>query len=268
MWSSEEPVLSTAVVLVRSGVFQRRCDGVVSVADTNTGYVQQAGQVQQVAHPDGGDVCTSITIADDIADRIAHSGRIVVAPAVYLAHWRLIVAARAAPSHSLLDDLTGEILAAFISPPRNPEPPAGAVAAVDEARLRLNSDPGIRLIDLAENVGRSTWYLSRIFHQVTGDTISSYRLRLRTRAAIDEFIDSDHPAGGLAALAARHGFADQAHMTRSIRRETNLPPTTLRTLHHAPTPGTFTANDGTPTMPSATSRANSPGTSPKASTLS
>ncbi|HET9541208.1 MAG TPA: AraC family transcriptional regulator, partial [Candidatus Limnocylindria bacterium] len=60
-WSAEEPLTSLSVVLVRSGLFRRRVDGVESVAEPTAGYLQRPGSIQQVAHPCGGDRSTVIT---------------------------------------------------------------------------------------------------------------------------------------------------------------------------------------------------------------
>ena len=43
------------------------------------------------------------------------------------------------------------------------------------------------------------------------------------RAALADLADLAG-AASLAAVAAQHGFADQAHMTRSVRAVTGLPP--------------------------------------------
>ncbi len=222
-WSPPEPVGASAVVLVRRGVFARRVDGEVGVADPLTGYVQRPGEVQQVAHPAGGDVCTSIGIDPELADRLAWAGPLTVSPAADLAHRRLIARAGSAASAADLIDLGTDLIARLLprSSRHSPHP------AVDEVRAALNADPDARLESLAELAGWSRWHLSRTFHRVTGVTINTYRLRLRVRTVLDELAGS---RDGLAAVAARAGFADQAHMTRSIRRELDMPPGMVRKM--------------------------------------
>jgi AraC-like DNA-binding protein len=225
-WSPEEPVTTSAVVLVRRGVFRRRVNGAESLADTTTGYVQRPGEYQQVAHPAGGDVCTTIGVPADLADRLAHAGPfahagpITVPPAADLAHRRLLTAARTTCAG--LPDLATEVLVALLPPTAPPR----SHARVDDVRAALHTDPGLTLADLATMTGWSPWYLSRAFHQVTGVTLGTYRRRLRIRTALDALGDGDSPA----AVAARTGFADQAHLTRALRREIALSPAAARRL--------------------------------------
>jgi AraC-like DNA-binding protein len=225
-WSPAEQVGGPSIVLVRRGVFVRRVDGVATVADATTGYVQFPGEWQQVAHPAGVDVCTSIGVPGDLAERLGDAGPLLVDAAADLAHRRLL-------SGTLVLDATGvadlatDLLAALL-PPARPAP-AGAAARrlVDDVRAALHADPRLPLAALAAGVGWSPWYLSRTFHRLTGATIAAYRMRLRVRAALDELADG---GADLAGVAARTGFADQAHMTRALRRETGLSPGAARRL--------------------------------------
>jgi transcriptional regulator GlxA family with amidase domain len=93
-------------------------------------------------------------------------------------------------------------------------------------RELLHTEPGLDLTALAAAVGWSPWYLSRVFRQATGVRLTAYRNRLRVRAVLDDL--TEEPGAGLAGLAVRHGFADQAHMTRVIRAETGGTPAALR----------------------------------------
>ena len=295
-WSPEEQVTGASVVLVRRGVFIRRVEGTVAVADVTTGYVQRPGECHQIAHPAGGDVCTSIGVPDDLAEQLAHAGPVVVGAAADLAHRRLLArahvattraapepgrsdiaggaarvvvraesdrgdpaggvarprggagpagvrAARAAASTAVADPDTGPITVASapsrvdmvdlgvalidaLLPPARPRPVSATVRrAVDEVRAALDVDPALSLDDLAALAGWSPWYLSRTFRRVTGATVGAYRRTLRVRAALDQLTDG---RDGLAALAVRIGFADQAHMTRAMRREIDMPPATAR----------------------------------------
>jgi AraC-like DNA-binding protein len=211
-WSPEEQVAGAAIVLVRRGVFFRRADGRSLLADVTTGYVQLPGESQQIAHPAGGDVCTSIGVPDDLA---AHFGRVVVTAEADLAHRRLLAADP--PDRA---DLVADLIAALLPAPvlRDPSP------AVDEVRALLHADPAADLTALASAVGWSPWHLSRVFHRTIGCTLGVYRRQLRVRAVLDELPG----APGLAALAASAGFADQAHMTRAVRAETGRTPAALR----------------------------------------
>jgi AraC-like DNA-binding protein len=215
---AEEPVTAAAVVLVRRGVFVRHAGGRAVLADVTTGYLQRPGETQRISHPRGGDVCTSLTVPPELADRFAAAGPVRVPPAADLIHRRLL----AAPAGER-PDLVGELLAALL--------PATAVTrsahpVVEGVRELLHTDPALGLTALAASAGWSPWHLSRSFRQVTGSTLSAYRGRLRVRAAIDDL--TADPGAGLAAIAARAGFADQAHMTRAIRAETGESPAALR----------------------------------------
>ncbi|GIM90728.1 helix-turn-helix domain-containing protein [Paractinoplanes toevensis] len=215
-WSPEEEVTGASLVLVRRGVFLRSADGRAAVADVTIGYLQRPGQCQRVAHPGGPDVCTSVGIGDDLADRFAHARTHVhVSPAADLAHRRLRAAAAADRA-----DLAADLIAALLPTDSGP---AALPAAIDDVRARLHADPAGDLAGLAAAVGWSPWHLSRMFRRATGCTLSTYRRRLRVRAALDELPD----APDLAALAIRTGFADQSHMTRAIRLETGRTPAVL-----------------------------------------
>jgi AraC-like DNA-binding protein len=211
-WSPEEEVGGAGLVLIRRGVFLRRADGRAALADVTTGYLQRRGEAQQIAHPYGGDVCTSIHVSDELADRFGAG--LHVSPAADLAHRRLL-AAHPLDRADLIADLIAELL-----PARSVE----AHPLIDEVRALLHLNPSLDLGGLASAVGWSPWHLSRIFHRTTGSTLSAYRRRLRVRAALDELPGSPD----LAQLAARVGFADQAHMTRAVRAETGRTPAALR----------------------------------------
>ena len=220
-WSPEEQVTHTSVVLVRRGAFRRRVDGRWSLADPVSGYVQRPGECQQVAHPAGGDVCTSIGVPDELGERLAHAGPLVVDPAADLTHRRLLTGGPEAADHA------HDLLTLLLPRSRSAIPPPAVRGCVDDVRAALHAVPGLTLDDLAARVGWSPWHLSRTFHRVTGATLGAYRRRLRVRAALDALA-----VGGesLAAIAARAGFADQAHLTRELRREIGLAPSAARRL--------------------------------------
>ena len=92
-----------------------------------------------------------------------------------------------------------------------PDVLAAAVLAGDETPLG----------DWAAALRVSPEHLSRGFRRVFGVTPSRFRWEARTRAALDDLRWSARP---LAELALAHGFADQAHMTRSVRAICGRPP--------------------------------------------
>ena len=74
--------------------------------------------------------------------------------------------------------------------------------------------------------GIAPWTVSRGFESVFGVSPSAFRAAARTRRAWQEIRTSGEP---LADIAARLGFADQAHMTRSVRDLTGSAPRAWRT---------------------------------------
>jgi len=87
-----------------------------------------------------------------------------------------------------------------------------AVAAHIRGRL---SEP-IPVDDLADVVGLSGSCFARLFKQATGRTPHCFVLEERVEAA--KRMLRDDPAASIALVAARTGFADQAHLTRTFRR--------------------------------------------------
>jgi AraC-like DNA-binding protein len=47
------------------------------------------------------------------------------------------------------------------------------------------------LVDLARAVAVSPFYLSRVFRQITGETIPQYRMRLRVGDVLDRITNGD-----------------------------------------------------------------------------
>lgn len=80
------------------------------------------------------------------------------------------------------------------------------------------------LADWAARLGVSPEQLSRGFRKAYGVTPQRYRWEVRSRAALRGLASS----ASLAELALVHGFADQAHLTRSLRDFAGAPPGALR----------------------------------------
>jgi hypothetical protein len=73
--------------------------------------------------------------------------------------------------------------------------------------------------------GCSPHHLSRVFSQLTGLTVSQYRNRLRVSLALERVAEGEPD---LAGLAWDLGFADHAHLTRTVRAATGRTPSSLR----------------------------------------
>ena len=238
-WSETEPVDRFGMVLVRSGLFRREVDGAEAIVDACAGYVQRPASEERFAHPAGDDVCTFVSMPTseyEVVSRgavLAVEPPVLTTPAVDIRHRALVARSHAGAEPDELAEravvLVGSVLAGLLPDAVAAGFPSAGPArrVVDDVRQVLAEDPGAPLQELAGAAGLSSYHVSRVFRRTTGVTISAFRSRLRVRRALEQL------AGGqrdLARLAAETGFADQAHLTRSIRRETGSTPAQLRTL--------------------------------------
>ena len=242
-WSAGEPVTRFGMVFPRSGVFRRSVDGLETVADSVSGYVQRPGSEQHIAHPHGGDRCTSITVSSATLRSFTDDSRlptdradvaVAIDATADLRHRELIARARrGARSDELIEraiTLVGDVLTELAPDAVDAGFPSGAARRrrlVDEVRQALHAEPGLTLTELARLVGLSPFHLSRMFKQACGLTITAYRVRLRVRRALERLGEGERD---LARLAVDTGFADQAHLTRRVRTETGDTPGRLRAL--------------------------------------
>lgn len=114
-----------------------------------------------------------------------------------------------------LDELASGLSARAPAPPDWP----------DLLAARLRADPDAPLASWAHELGLHPGSLARGFRQVFGVTPAAYRLFQRTHRALGRIATGD---AGLADVAAQCGFADQAHMSRAVRRMTGLAASQLR----------------------------------------
>ncbi|MGH2811401.1 MAG: helix-turn-helix domain-containing protein, partial [Actinomycetota bacterium] len=126
--------------------------------------------------------------------------------------------------------LAGRLLEGQRAASPGPTRPGTAVRhrrLADQVREALAEAADLGLGDVARITGVSVYHLSRTFRAVTGLTLSRYRIRLRARQALERLAEGERD---LAGLAADLGFSDQAHLTRTLRLETNVTPGRLRNL--------------------------------------
>jgi len=106
---------------------------------------------------------------------------------------------------------------------------AGAVAPADDlpdqlaAALVAGAVPSLARWAAERGVARET--VARAFTRAYGVSARRFRLELKTR---DACLQLAHSRLDLAAIAAAAGFADQAHMTRSVVRLTGVSPRAWR----------------------------------------
>lgn len=222
-WPPEIPS-AYRVTLVRRGVFRARVHGRTLLADPAVGY---AGRDEiAIAHRPGTvDVCTAIDLSQpyltDLTGGVTPPAQAPVTGSLAVAHRMLAARARAgAEPFELAERLAVLVGGLLTGPVRAPRP------LVDAARELINADPAaLGLRDLAARIGCSPYHLSRAFHAETGLTLTAYRARIRVLHAL-EALEAGHP--DLSALAADLGFADHAHLTRTVRRACGHTPSALR----------------------------------------
>jgi AraC-like DNA-binding protein len=231
-WSDPLVPAGYRLVFVRRGVFRARVGGTVMVADPAVAYVGGPGAEQSIAHRVGTeDVCTAVTFTPEFMGEITHEAAVPVGGDVAVAHRVLVARARAAADPFELAErtvrLVGGVLRARTAVPGGAVR-QGTVAArhrLVEAARELIGEAGLR--EIAGRIGCSPYHLSRVFRDETGMTLTAYRSRIRALAALDaiEAGESD-----LAGLAAGLGFADHAHLTRTVRQVCGHTPRALRRL--------------------------------------
>jgi AraC-like DNA-binding protein len=253
-WSVAELRDDMRVVLARRGRFRRLAGGVTADIDTTVGYLGVPGEEERFAHPAGGDACTWLSLRPDhwpeLADADPPGGPFYVDARLDLAHRRLLSAAASGDAGYAAAEALTRLLGLAIGwpgapadrpglarQPRGPSQAAGAGrrgpmsdrALVDRAReaIAAGHPEGNGLLPLARLLGTSPYRLSRAFTRELGVSLTRYRNRVRVGAALDRL------AGGeqrLAELAADLGFADQAHLTRTVRQHVGYPPAAVRRL--------------------------------------
>jgi AraC-like DNA-binding protein len=233
-WSKPEVRADYRLVLVRRGRFRRSADGVLSAVDPTTAYLGVPGEEERFAHPAGGDVCTSVTLSPEwwraMAGDTARPTRstVYVDARLDLIH-RQVLAAREV-DYGLTETLL-RLLAASVDQVVAGPKPSGSVdrALVTAARELINEGhpASAGLLPLAEQLDVSPYRLSRAFTREVGVSLTRYRNRVRVGRALDLLEAGER---GLGVLAADLGFADQAHLTRTIREHVGHTPTALRRL--------------------------------------
>ena len=234
-WSAPERSSRYGIVFVRNGCFHRRLNGVESFVDPTVVYFERPEDEQQIAHPAGGDSCSALYLSEELlalllgGEPALPEEPVATDAATDLSHRVLLSAvARDGDAGEAAVSLAAGVLER--SAPERVESGRPATAAarrriVREVREALVDAPGTNVLELARRVFVSPHHLSRLFKAETGETISSYRNRLRVRLAVERI------AGGepcLARLAADLGFADQGHLARVIRAELDTTASGLR----------------------------------------
>ncbi|HEX6286529.1 MAG TPA: AraC family transcriptional regulator [Acidimicrobiia bacterium] len=232
---TEEEIESQFIlVFPLAGVFGVDWEGWGTSATPSKAIMFSMGQTRRVDHPHGGhDRSAFISMDPQFAEAFLNgSGEFRVAaantsPGLDYRLRRLIAAARIGCVSSLeveefttgaMEELTrGDAVA----------PPDARRAVISEAEtyLSVHFRESCDLSTLARAVGYSPHHLSRLFKQVTGETVSRRRTRLRLASAISEILDG---ADDLSRVAVDSGFYDHSHMTVAFRSHLGIRPNEVR----------------------------------------
>jgi AraC-like DNA-binding protein len=230
-WSAPEVSARPLLVLVRRGRFRRQGDGADADLDPTMAYVTAPGEEQRFAHPDGGDVCTAVAFSQALWGRPVAAGAVYVDARAEFAHRRLLAATRGGDvEYEIVEEVlrliatTAERKAAAAQIPKAAD--RTLVAAAREAIIE-NAPEAADLPSLAARLGVSPYRLSRAFSTQMAVSVTWYRNRVRVGRALERMAGGDER---LAELAAELGFADQAHLTRTVRAHVGHTPAVARRL--------------------------------------
>ncbi len=229
------------IALVRRGRFRRRTHGAGADIDPTVGYLGLPEEEERFAHPAGGDTCTSISLTPVLWHTLAGDFPEVTTSTLYVdarldfAHRRLLTAIREpdidyAGAERVVDLIAGIIRQVVATTtPRGASVSAGDRALVAAARSAIgDGQPAASgLIPLAAHLGASPYRLSRAFSREMGVSLTRYRNRVRVARALDRLEAGE---SHLAILAADLGFADQAHLCRTVRDHVGHTPTALHRI--------------------------------------
>ncbi len=227
-WSEPETRGDHRMVLVRRGRFRRWADGSDTDLDPTTAYLGAPGEEERFAHPAGGDLCTSVSFAPRLWDGLAGGTTVYVDARVDLAHRRLLAAADGGDvDYALAEELLRLVAAATGRPDEQPGAADRALVAAAREAVAEGVPEAAGLCPLAGLLEVSPYRLSRVFSRSMGVSLTRYRNRVRVGRVMDRLEEGE---SGLADLAADLGFADQAHLTRTVREHLGHTPTALRRL--------------------------------------
>ncbi len=228
------------LVMVRSGGFLQRLDGREDFYDATSAYLSWPGQERYTGHPAGpGDVSTGIWLSQRLVCEAwegggpVPSGRVVTSAGFDLRHRALVAACRRGVDEFEVAERVYDLLERFGSLagpgawPRGSTELAHRALAAQAAEAMAAGHLTASIEDLARLVSCSAAHLSRVFHRVTGHSVTFHRNELRVRRVLNELAEGQRC---LRSLSAAYGFADQAHMTRVIGRHLGSTPSALRDL--------------------------------------
>jgi AraC-like DNA-binding protein len=236
-WSAAEPVEKFGLVLPRRGHFRLMTSGVEQAVDVTQGYAQVPGLDQRFAHPSGGDVCTFVGVGTTLWREIVGDRPIPTVVRVdgvtELAHRLLLRTAHDAadPAERLVRTVAAAARTSAsdgdVRDARTPAARASRTRLVVHAREAVLDDTPAShdLVSLARALEVSPAHLSRVFQAETGSSLTRFRNRVRVSRVLARLEAGE---AELSAIAGDLGFADQAHLTRTVRATLGTTPGRVR----------------------------------------
>ncbi|MDG4821384.1 helix-turn-helix transcriptional regulator [Asanoa sp. WMMD1127] len=237
------------IILGRSGGYLRRVNEREAFADRTSALVIRPGDEMRVAHPIGcGDTYTVVELSASGLARWTSDERWLAGPTwdgvvddrVDLEHRGLDAASRRGMDEFEAAERTMRLVATVLDVSRERageddlDRAVGRRPATEAAHRKLayrarevlvEEGFTLGLEEVAARVSCSPHHLSRVFHRVTGQSLTAYRHRLRLQAVLEAMTEGDRD---LRTIAATYGFADQAHLNRVIRQRLGRSPSAVR----------------------------------------
>ena len=235
--SDEEIEPGFSVVFPRSGLYVRHVAGERVVANPAVALFFNRHEVQRTSHPNGsGDrsVLFSLSrrfVAPFLNPRTGSFPlRAKTTTGTMDMTIRLLVrdSTRGYATPLDLEERTLRILRSLLGNAKPGAPHSrhqGSVVADAQEYLTDHFADDSDLQTVAREVGSSPHHLSRLFHSVTGTTMSAYRTQLRIRAAVAQLSGG---ASDVSRVAVEVGVYDHAHRANTIRRHLRSTPTAIR----------------------------------------
>lgn len=218
---------------VLAGAYDERMTDAGRTCEQGDVVFRPAGEPHASRFHDGGARCLRVRLAGQWMERVQAGGRtpdrsLAVRPG--RAGWlsaRLHLEFRAGDPASAIA-IEGLVLALMAEVLRLPGPDGGGTPAwlsrvVDRVYAQFRET--LTLAALAEQEGVHPAHLARVFRRVRGQTVAACIRRLRLEWAMRELRGTRRSLAGIAHDA---GFADQSHLTRTLKAATGVTPRVFR----------------------------------------
>lgn len=209
------------------GVHLRRVGRERRVVDATVAGVNEAGDEYNMASPTGSPQrCTFVLLRGELAEELAPrlGGRFrAISPEAALTHLRLRRASDRVEIEETAITLFRQIVGGDEGAPagRAISPARRALAEEAQHVIATRFAERLTLMTIAEACASSPAHVSRVFREVTGETLHRHLTRVRLRAATARLSEA---GGGLARVALDVGFSSHSHFTQAFRAEFGRPP--------------------------------------------